>query len=74
MNEALARLRAQALGRKGDRATLIGAAVSAVWLALVLVFWLAGPSGSAPSGRRVSTCTRARSEVGAGSGEVMGPV
>lgn len=48
MNEALDRLRAAA--RKGDRATLIGAAVTAVWLLLVLLFWLMGPSGAASSG------------------------
>lgn len=33
-----------------DRAVVIGAAVSAVWLLMVLVFWLAGPSDAPPVG------------------------
>ena len=48
MNDLTRRIRALTAGR--DRAVLIGAAVSAVWLLMVLLFWLAGPSGPAPSG------------------------
>lgn len=39
----------RSIGRR-DRAVVIGAAVSAVWVLMVLVFWLAGPSDAPPMG------------------------
>ena len=51
MNDIGDRLRVLARARGGrDGATVVGAAVSAIWLLLVLLFWLAGPEGDAPGG------------------------
>lgn len=44
-------MRSRVSGRQaGDRATIIGLAVSAAWLILVAIFWLTGPSDSGASG------------------------
>lgn len=51
MNDLMARLRAgvpRDLSR--DRAALIGAAVSVLWVGLVLVFWLTGPTDVSATG------------------------
>lgn len=51
MNDLIGRLRsAIARGRSGERAVLVGAGVSALWVVLVLLFWLTGPADGAPTG------------------------
>lgn len=48
MDEFAERLRRMTEGR--DRAVLVGAAASAAWLLLVVLFWLLGPEGGPVSG------------------------
>ena len=51
MPDLQGRLRGLVSGQEArDRATIIGLALTAGWLLLVAVFWLAGPEGAPPSG------------------------
>ncbi|WP_134724284.1 hypothetical protein [Paracoccus luteus] len=51
MPDLQGRLRGLVSGQEArDRATTIGLALTGAWLALVLIFWLAGPDGAPASG------------------------
>ena len=57
MNELIGRLQAELRGWRtgtghdaGDRAVLVGAVVSALWLVLVLLFWALGPADAPQPG------------------------